>query len=119
MENVKGDTLASRWPSLTRAQKTAIVAKLRFIFEELQLIPSPGYFRTLGKRHLFDGMFWISEEAPSINGKFENEDALNEAMAQKYIYDSRPTFKADFHRQFLPHGFKGHPARIYPWRLSA
>ena len=108
MENVDGDTLASRWPSLTRQQKEVIVAKLRCLYEELRQIPSPGYFGSLGERHLLDEVFWTREEAPSINGPFKSEDALNEAMALKYIHDGRPTYKADFYRQSLSHVFRGH-----------
>ena len=108
MENVDGDTLASRWPSLTRQQKEVIVAKLRCFYEELRQIPSPGYFGSLGERHLLDEIFWTCEEAPSINGPFKSEDALNEAMALKYIHDGRPTYKADFYRQSLSYVFRGH-----------
>ena len=108
MENVDGDTLASRWLSLARQQKEVIVAKLRCFYEELRQLPSPGYFGSLGERPLLDEIFWTREEAPRINGPFKSEDALNEAMALKYIHDGRPTFKADFYRQSLPHVFRGH-----------
>lgn len=108
MENVDGHTLASTWPSLTSQQKETIAAKLRDFYEELRKIPSPGYFGSLGKRHLLDEIFWTREEAPMINGPFESEDALNEAMALKYMIEGRPTYKADFYRQSLPYVFKGH-----------
>lgn len=108
MENVDGDTLASRWPCLTGAQKIAIVAKLRCLYEELRQLPSPDYFGSLGGRPLLDEIFWTRGKAPLINGPFESEDALNEAMALKYTHDGRPTYKAEFYRQSLPYVLRGH-----------
>ena len=58
MENVGGDILTSRWPSLTGAQKEDIVTKLRCFYEKLRQLLSPGYFGSLGERHLLNEIFW-------------------------------------------------------------
>jgi hypothetical protein len=102
-----GYTLASRWPRLSEAQKESIVVKLKGYFNDLCRVPSPGYFGSLGKRYLMDEIFWTPEGVVSIHGPFETEDALNEAMAQKYEKDGRPRYKADHYRQFLPHILSG------------
>lgn len=114
MENVEGETLASRWPSLTESQKVAIVTKLKQCFDELRQLPSPGYFGSLGKRPLLDDIFYTREKTPSINGPFENEDAINEAMAQKYTFEApcRKNYKADFYRQALPRVFCRHAPKF-------
>lgn len=108
MEFVEGDTLASIWPDLNVTQKSKITTRLRDSYDELRRLPSPGYFGSLGKRHLLDEIFWTREKIPSINGPFETEHALNEAMAQKYVYDGRTSYKADYYRQCLPHIFRDH-----------
>jgi len=108
MEFVQGDTLASIWPDLSVTQKSNITTKLRDSYGKLRQLPSPGYFGSLGKGPLLDEIFWTREKIPSINGPFETEDALNEAMAQKYVYDGRKPYKADYYRQSLPHIFRDH-----------
>ena len=88
-------------------QKSVITAKLRNFYNELRQLPSPGYFGSLGQRSLLDDTFWTRENVPSISGPFETEDALNEALAQKYTYDGRAYYKAEYYRQSLPHIFRG------------
>ncbi|OAT04569.1 phosphotransferase enzyme family protein [Blastomyces gilchristii SLH14081] len=108
MEHIAGDTLAKLWASLTCAEKESIVAKLRGYCKELRQLPSPGYYGSIGKRCFLDEIFWTQHEEVTINGPFTTEAALNEAMARKYTYDSRPRYRADFYRQCLPHIFCGH-----------
>lgn len=108
MEFIEGDTLTDMWPNLSATQKSNIATKLRAFFHELSQLPSPGYFGSLGERPLLDEIFWTREKIPSINGPFETEQALIEAMAQKYVYDGRPSYKADYYRQSLPHIFRDH-----------
>ncbi|KAL9127454.1 MAG: hypothetical protein Q9217_003671 [Psora testacea] len=108
MEYIEGDTFASAWTHLCDEQKSKVISKLRDFFDELRKIPSPGYFGSLGKRPLLDEVFWTREKVSSINGPFETEPALNEAMAQKYQYDDRASHKADYYRQALPTVFQGH-----------
>ena len=108
MEFVEGDTLALIWQDLSATQKSHITTQLRDSYDELRQLPSPGYFGSLGKRPLLDEIFWTREKIPSINGPFETEHTLNEAMAQKYVYDGRKSYKADYYRQSLPHVFRDH-----------
>jgi phosphotransferase family enzyme len=107
MERVVGKTLSSLWPDLTASEKESIVAKLHGYFSELRQLPSPGYYGSLGRRHLLDPIFWTIEAIPIINGPFTSEDALNEAMAQKSIFSDKP-YRAEFYRQCLPRLFCGH-----------
>lgn len=111
MENIEGETLASKWPSLTELQKGCIATKLKLYFDELRKLSSPGYFGSLGNRPLLDDIFWTKEKSPSMNGSFQNEGAINEAMAQKYTFETsgRSIHKADFYRQALPRVLHGHP----------
>jgi hypothetical protein len=108
MEHVTGVTLTSMWPNLTPAEKESITTTLRYCYDELRQLQSPGYFGSLGRRRLLDEMFWTRDIESMINGPFDTEDALNEAMAQKYTYDGRPPYKAEFYRQCLPRVFCGH-----------
>jgi len=91
MENVKGQTLAPCWNTLDTPAKTAIADRLRDVFNHLRNIPCPGYFGSLGNRALEDSMFWTADDvAPGvINGPFETEAQLNEAMALKYLYNNQ------------------------------
>ena len=111
MENVEGDTLASKWPDLTEAQKTAIVANLKCFLEELRvLLPSPGYFGSLGRRGLLDEIFSTRDVEPLINGPFRSTYSLNTAMALKYVYGDNglSPYKAEFYRWVLPSVLRGH-----------
>ncbi|KKZ64204.1 hypothetical protein EMCG_01489 [[Emmonsia] crescens] len=110
MEFIKGDTLDTQWAQLTRCQKSEIATTLRQYFQELRDLSSPGFFGSIGKNHLLHGIFWTPQPTPSINGPFDSESALNEALALKYIEasDNRTTFKADFYRRSLSQVFRGH-----------
>ena len=108
MEFMEGETLASIWPNLNVTQKMSITSKLKNFYDELHQLPSPGYYGSLEKGPLLDDIFWTSEKIPTINGPFETENALNEAMAQKYLYAGRTSYKADYYRRCLPHVFRDH-----------
>ena len=103
MEYIEGETLASKWRSLSALQKGAFTTKLKLCFDELRQLPFPGYFGSLGERPLLDDIFYTRDKQPSINGPFHNEDAVSEAMAQKYLHEvqGRKIYKADFYRQAL------------------
>ena len=107
MEYIEGSTLASASPDLNALQKSTMTAKLRNFYNEIRQLPSLGYFGSLGRRPLLDETFWTRENVPSISGPFETEDVLNEALAQKYTYDGRAYYKAEYYRQSLPHVFRG------------
>lgn len=110
MENVQGQTLASRWNTLTTPAKTAIADRLRDVFNHLRNIPCPGYFGSLGNRALEDSMFWTADDvAPGvINGPFKTEAQLNEAMALKYLYNNMSPQKAEYYRRVLPLVLRNH-----------
>ncbi len=110
MEFVKGVTLAAIWSSLSTEQIHLITIKLKFCFEELRSLPSPGYFGSIGRRYLLDGIFWVPERLPVITGPFDNEAAMNEGMAQKCARDgqSGSIHKANFYRRSLARVFQGH-----------
>ena len=115
MEYIKGSTLLSEWPAMSNSQKDLVVRKLRSYFDELRQIPSPGYYGSIGERHLLDSMFWTGEgqnRDPAINGPFRTESALNEALVGKSRLiasgNGRHGYKADFYRRSLPSIFHGH-----------
>ncbi|TPX25060.1 hypothetical protein DIZ76_010509 [Coccidioides immitis] len=114
MEFIKGDTLDTQWAHLTHCEKSEIAMILRQYFDELRSFPSPGFFGSIGKSHLLHGIFWTSQPTPSINGPFNSEAALNEALALKYLEtaDTRTTYKADFYRRSLSHVFRGHDPKF-------
>ena len=110
MENVEGQSLDSCWATLKTTEKTAIAGRLRDVFDQLRDIPCPGYFGSLGNRPLEDSMFWTADDAATavINGPFETEAQLNEAMVQKYLYSTTLSQKAEFYRCILPLVLKDH-----------
>ncbi|TAQ88179.1 hypothetical protein B7494_g3493 [Chlorociboria aeruginascens] len=101
MENIHGQALDSYWSFLNETQKEAISRQLREFLDQLRKIPSPGYFGSIGRRGLQDSVFWTGKEIPPglMEGPFETEDRLNEAMTQKYIYNNLPIQKASFYRR--------------------
>ncbi|KAG9241587.1 kinase-like domain-containing protein [Calycina marina] len=110
MENVEGQSLASCWTTLSTTAKTAVAERLRDVFDQLRNLPCPGYFGSLGNRPLEDSMFWTPDDATTtvINGSFETESQLNEAMVRKYLYNNMPPQKAEFYRRILPLVLKDH-----------
>jgi len=102
MENVEGQSLAFRWTTLSTTAKTAIADTLRDVFDQLRSLPCPGYFGSLGNRPLEDSMFWTADATAMINGPFETEAQLNEAMVRKYLYNNMSLQKAEFYRRILP-----------------
>ncbi|KAF3926776.1 hypothetical protein ABW21_db0208831 [Orbilia brochopaga] len=111
MEYLEGNTLQTMWPSLSKIEKENITSKLQTYFDLLRKIPPPGYYGSIGRRPLRHGMFWTQKETPSINGPFESEKDLNEALVLKYILDFKSSagFKPDFYRRALGNVFKSHP----------
>ena len=110
MDNVEGQTLASRWGSLAIPAKSAIADRLREVFNHLRDIPCPGYFGSLGNRPLEDCVFWTAGDVASgvINGPFETEAQLNEAMVLKYLYNTTSPQKAEYYRRVLPQVLRNH-----------
>lgn len=68
MEYIEGDSLDTQWAHFTDSEKCEIATTLRQYFDELRNLPSPGFFGSIGKKHLLHGIFWTPQSAPSING---------------------------------------------------
>lgn len=110
MERIHGQTVLSAWPNLAPSEKTSLLAALKRSIDELRQLPSESYFGSFGKRHLLDEIFWTEEPDPMVNGPFDSEEALNEAMARKYVYNGGPQFRAEYLRKCFHLVFKGHKA---------
>jgi hypothetical protein len=110
MERIIGETLLAAWPRLTQTEKQNILSDLRIQFNEMRQLPSPNYFGSFGKRKLLDGIFWTEEPDPLVNGPFDSEESLNEAMLRKYSYNGGPHYRVEYLRKCLPLIFKGHKA---------
>lgn len=107
MERIIGQTLLSAWAELAHSEKKSISGALQRYFDELRQLPSPKYFGSFGKRHPLDEIFWTLDPDPSINGPFDSEDDLNEAMTRKYVYNGGPRFRAEFFSPLLSSHFQG------------
>ncbi|WEW57767.1 hypothetical protein PRK78_003234 [Emydomyces testavorans] len=114
MEFIEGELLSTQWPHLTADEKSNIVATLRRYFNQLRNLRSPGYYGSIGKRPLQDGIFWTPKPRPEINGPFESEDAMNTAMTLKYLSQSetQSTYRADFYRRALANVYRGHEPKF-------
>lgn len=108
MERIFGQTVRSAWPNLAPSEKTSLLGDLKKSLDELRQLPSENYFGSIGKRHLLDGIFWTPKPDPLVNGPFDSEEDLNEAMARKYVNNGGPRFRAEFFRKCFPLIFKGH-----------
>ncbi|PGH07232.1 hypothetical protein AJ79_06336 [Helicocarpus griseus UAMH5409] len=118
MEFIKGNTLDTQWACLADYQKdchnTQTVLQ-RTIRSSLARV-----LGSIGKSHLLHGISWTSQPTPSINGPFNSEALLNEALALKYIgaSDSHSAYKADFYRRSLSDVFRGHRPKFTHGRTS-
>lgn len=110
MERIIGETLLAAWPQLTQTDKQNILSDLRIQFNQMSQLPSPNYFGSFGKRKLLDGIFWTEEPDPLINGPFDSEESLNEAMLRKYTHNGGPHYRVEYLRKCLSLIFRGHKA---------
>ncbi|KAG6157472.1 hypothetical protein E4U37_007319 [Claviceps purpurea] len=116
MENVVGDGLDKVWTTLDTPEKCRIAGELRLQIETLRKIPAPGYFGCIGKRPFEETMFWTAPrhglDNGTINGPFETESELNEALVRKYLYNKGQDqdARADYYRRVLPLVLHGHAA---------
>lgn len=110
MERITGQSLLSTWPQITTLEKKRILSDLQRYFDELRQLPSPNYFGSFGNRQLLDEIFWTQEPDPLVNGPFDSEEDLNEAMIRKYTYNGGPLYRAEYLRKCFPFVFKGHEA---------
>jgi thiamine kinase-like enzyme len=109
MERITANTLQSEWPSLSNTQKEAIATKLGSFLKELRSLTSPGGYCNLGNRPLLDNVFWTGSGSQQISGPFRTEGEFNEAMVEKYIFNTGSQNKAEFYKQTFPSIFRDHP----------
>jgi len=102
MERIAGQSLLSSWSRLGPLERESITTTLHHYFTELRSLSPPSYYGSLGKRRLLDEIFWTQNPEPAINGPFDSNEHLLEAMARKYIHDGGSHYRADFYRQCLP-----------------
>ncbi len=112
MERIAGVTLDRVWASLNQTQKEAVSAKIKASLDELRKIPSPGEYCSLDKRPLLDSIFWTGDSAESLGleGPFETEAGLNNALIRKYLSSNGlPEGKAEFYKRAFPSVLCEHP----------
>lgn len=105
MEYIPGQGLDATWAGLDSLQKAKISSRLRLHFDALRSLPTPGYFGSIGKRPLEDDMFWTAPGDDTnrvISGPFDSELELNNALVDKYTYNSGLEHKAAYYRRVLP-----------------
>jgi hypothetical protein len=96
-EYLEGKTLDFEWGLLSAQQKDHISAQLREHMNQLRSIPSLGHYGSIGTRGLLDCIFWTGNDACApLDGPFDTEHALNEAMRSKFIYNNLSPAKAEF-----------------------
>ncbi|KAK4243140.1 kinase-like domain-containing protein [Corynascus novoguineensis] len=110
MEYVGGRALKECWGALGVEDKEAIAFQLRGYFDQLRGLPSPDdRFGSLENGPLRDGLFMTDEEQPAINGPFDSETEIAEALVLKLEQDGddfKPE-KAAFFRHVLPRVLQG------------
>ena len=115
MENIDGNSLISLWDNLTDTEKTSIASQLQKMFDTLRSLPSPGYFGSVGRHKLLDGLFGTQEDQGNFNGPFDNVDELIEAMIKRYLRDcgDRVRYRADYFRRVLPQVLRGSGVSVF------
>ncbi|KAI9640217.1 hypothetical protein NHQ30_011455 [Ciborinia camelliae] len=109
MEYIESKTLHDEWSLLSVQQRNRISAQLRKYMDELRALPSPGYYGSIGKRGLLDCIFWSgTSSCEPLDGPFDTEHELNEAMRSKVIFNGLPAEFSEFYRHAFPVVFQGH-----------
>ncbi|CDM37774.1 unnamed protein product [Penicillium roqueforti FM164] len=79
-------------------------------FDNLCQLLSLEYFGSLNQRQLLDDIFWTQEPDLLVNGPFNSEGDLNEAILRKYTYNGGPYYRAEYLQKCFPFVFKGNKA---------
>ncbi|KAG9253141.1 kinase-like domain-containing protein [Emericellopsis atlantica] len=112
MENIPGHHLDTIWAQLDSSEKSNIASQLRVYFNALRNLPTPGYFGCIGRRPFEESMFWTAPEDDVedglISGPFDSEAEFNNALVQKYLYNSGLDPKAAYYRRVLPLVLRDH-----------
>lgn len=104
MEYIPGQGLNTLWTRLDPPQKAKLSSALRLHFDALRNIPAPGYFGCISKRPFEESMLWTAPEddiGQVISGPFDSEPELNNALVEKYLYNSGLKHKASYYRRML------------------
>ena len=113
MELLSGEPLDQKWPALLHLEKMQIIKKLGRIFEQMRLLPSPGFYGDVSRRSLPHHLFWTREKNQSISGPFSNEHELNMGFVRKLRMiaqdNGAPSYKADFYERNLSIALRNNP----------
>ncbi|KAK5994838.1 hypothetical protein PT974_03224 [Cladobotryum mycophilum] len=96
-------------------KKLDISDQLQKALTSLRKIPHPGYFGSLGKTMLQDGIFWTQEPSAAMNGPFSTEDELIDGMTKRYIHDcgERVVNQAEYYRRVIPKVLRGNDESVF------
>ncbi|KAK0610307.1 hypothetical protein DIS24_g12064 [Lasiodiplodia hormozganensis] len=83
MEHVDGVQLEDIWKSLTPSEKLDVGKQIQTAVENLRTLQPPGYLRSVRRQAFADAIFYLEEPNSAVQGPFESEDEMNEAMIQK------------------------------------
>ena len=112
MEHIVGERLDTIWPRLDQTEKDRTAHALRLSLDTVRNIPAQGYFGCIGRRPFEESMFWTAPEDGlddgTINGPFDTESNLNDALVRKYLYNTGLNQKARYYRRVLPLVLRGH-----------
>jgi hypothetical protein len=113
MELLPGQPLDKIWPALLPHEKTLIINKLRHIFDQMRLLPSPGFYGDVSRRSIPHHLFWTRKNIPSISGPFVNEHEFNMSFVGKLRMiaqdNGAPSYKADFYEKTLSLALRNNP----------
>lgn len=102
MERIVGMSLESGWHRLSENEKSSVLVQLKAVVKDLRSIPSPGGYCSLGRRPLLDYLVWNDDQPERIDGPFDTEEQLNDAMIKKYLFNNGSPAKAKFYMECFP-----------------
>ena len=83
MEYKSGVRLDKIWASLPANDKYVIEENIRSTLGELESIDPPDFLGSVNREPYEDGVFYVPEHDPQIQGPFANEEKLNEGILRK------------------------------------
>ncbi|KAJ3478292.1 hypothetical protein NLG97_g8618 [Lecanicillium saksenae] len=84
MEKIQGETLQSKWLSLTKDEKLGFAQQVKTCLDSLRTIPHEALFACLNKTELQDTLFTSTDPDSDLNGPFKTEQALVASIINKY-----------------------------------
>ena len=115
-------TMEDEWSIMSYDEKSGLMTILEGFWDRLREVKpvrwsgneepmdcsSPMYYGSLNKKKLEDNLFWTWESKPEMNGPFENEEQVNQALAMKFAFGKTIPHRSEFYRQTLPKVLVGH-----------